>query len=70
MCATLESASQEEPASANGNGIRARRHCGIEAPRVDSKGAVGATAEAQAIMDCLYSLPVERQDALSHDPGR
>ena len=26
--------------------------------------------EAQAIVDCLDSLPVKRQDALSHDPGR
>ena len=42
----------------------------IGAPRVDSKGAVRATGETHAIVDCLHSLPVKRQDALSHDPGR
>ena len=48
----------------------ALRHCGLEGPRVDSKGAVRGTGEAQAIMECLHSLPVKRQNAQSHDPGR
>jgi hypothetical protein len=42
----------------------------IEALCVDRKGAVQATEETQAMMDCLHTLPVKGQDTLLHDPGR
>ena len=66
----MESASQEVPALAKRKQYMRSQVLWIQPPRVDRKGAARATGKTQAIMDCLHTLPVKRQDALLHDPGR
>ena len=65
----MESASQEVPALAKRKQYMRSQVLWIQPPRVDRKGAARATGKTQAIW-IASTLPVKRQDALLHDPGR